>query len=130
MGNEQNVLYVKCFHRAKDSTEKRNAIQITECDPNEVEDCKVTLLTNEEPSTNEIFVLESLRSAVIDTACTRTLCGEKWFNLFCEEVDDAVPTVNIRRAFVVEMANWYTHFSVHKYQPLLEIQNVTLKQRL
>lgn len=77
----------------------------------------------------EISVLESLRSAVTDTARIRTVCGEKWFNLFCEEVDDVVLTVNIRRAFKFGDGNWYTYFSVQNYPPLLEIQNVTLKQR-
>lgn len=41
------------FHWAKDCPEKRNAVQMTECDPDEVEDCNVTLLTKEVPSTNE-----------------------------------------------------------------------------
>lgn len=77
----------------------------------------------------EISVLKSLRSAVSDTARIRTVCGEKWFNLFCEEVDDVVLTVNIRRAFKFGDGNWYTYFSVHNYLPLLEIQNVTFKQR-
>lgn len=72
---------------------------MTECDPDEVEDCNVTLLTKEVASTNEIIVLESLGSAVIDTACTQTVCGEKWFNLFCEEVNEAVPKVRSWRAF-------------------------------
>lgn len=32
---------------------RENAVQITECNPDEVEDCNVTLLTNEEPSAND-----------------------------------------------------------------------------
>ncbi|KAL5020643.1 hypothetical protein ScPMuIL_002273, partial [Solemya velum] len=33
----------------------------------------------------EIFVMESFGTAVIDTACTRTVCGERWFDNFVEE---------------------------------------------
>lgn len=47
------IICQSVFHWAKDCPEKRNAVQMTECDPDEVEDCNVTLLTKEVPSTNE-----------------------------------------------------------------------------
>lgn len=49
MGNEQNVPNVFSGRR----TVQRKSVQITECNPDEVEDCYVTLLTNEEPSAND-----------------------------------------------------------------------------
>lgn len=60
----------------------------------------------------EIFVLEFLRLVVIDIVCIWIVCGEKWFNLFCEEVDDVVLIVNICCVFKFGDGNWYIYFSV------------------
>ena len=38
----------------------------------------------------EIFVLEDEMSAVIDTACTKTVAGEPWFKNFYERLDDSL----------------------------------------
>ena len=37
------------------------------------------VLIAEEDNKSEIFVAEASKSAVIDTACTKTVAGEKWF---------------------------------------------------
>lgn len=34
------------------------------------------------------IVLESLGSAVIDTACTRTVCGEKWLDHYVRGLNE------------------------------------------
>ena len=34
----------------------------------------------------EIFMTESLGSAIIDTACTRTVCGEKWLESYIDDL--------------------------------------------
>ena len=44
-----------------------------------MENCNITLFAIEHLLDNEIFVVESLGLAVIDTACSRTVCGEKCF---------------------------------------------------
>ena len=34
-----------------------------------------------------MFIVESLGSAVIDTACTRTVCGAKWLDSYVSELN-------------------------------------------
>lgn len=69
-----------------------------------MDNCNLTLLTKEhvQPTytAHEIFVIESQGSAVIDTACTRTVCGENWFNQYLGSVDhDLVKTSDSHRLF-------------------------------
>lgn len=88
------------YHWAKDCPEKKASVNMTECGVETVENCNLTLFTKEQPSANEIFVLESSGSAIIDTACTRTVCGEKWFKQFMEQTSKKnVPTFESNRAF-------------------------------
>lgn len=37
-------------------------------------------------SDTEVFMTESLGSAIIDTACTRTVCGEKWLENYIDDL--------------------------------------------
>lgn len=52
------------------------------------EDCHITLLTgNPRPvmdDDNKIFVTEAFGAAVVDTACTKTVCGETWLENYQE----------------------------------------------
>jgi hypothetical protein len=45
------------------------------------ETCSITLFTS---SVNEILVAESMGAAIIDTACTRTVCGESWLRQYLD----------------------------------------------
>ncbi len=38
----------------------------------------------------EIFMTESLGSAIIGTACTRTVCGEKWLEKYIDDLTHIV----------------------------------------
>ena len=51
------------------------------------DECNITLFSKE--SDDEIFTVEALGSAVIDTACTRTVCGEKWLDSYVQGLDDS-----------------------------------------
>ena len=53
----------------------------------EPEQCNITLFTKSDPSINEVFVLEAQGCAVLDTACTRTVCGEKWLDHYLEQLN-------------------------------------------
>jgi hypothetical protein len=66
------------YHWAKECLNKAasNSVKLTESET--IENCNLTLFTKEHPSINQVFAIESSCSAVIDTACTRTVCGEKW----------------------------------------------------
>ena len=64
------------------------------------EECNITLMTEEIAQENNIFIAESQNSAVIDTACTRTVCGEKWLNNYLKYCDDsAVSSVYSKKPF-------------------------------
>ena len=69
-----------------------------------MDNCNLTLLTKEhvQPTytAHEIFVIESQGSAVIDTACIRTACGENWLNQYLGSADhDLVKTSDCHRLF-------------------------------
>ena len=69
------------YHWAKDCPHKKNEqVRLTETE--NVDEVNITLLTNDRMSDSEIFMTESLGSAIIDTACTRTVCGEKWLECY------------------------------------------------
>lgn len=71
------------FHWAKDCPHRSEQVRLTE----NVEECNITLFTKDSMSNAEIFLTESLGSAIIDTACTRTVCGEKWLENYIEDLD-------------------------------------------
>lgn len=67
------------YHWAKDCPHKGESVKMTE-DKTDVEECNVTLYTKESPTDAEIFMTECFGSAIIDTACTRTVCGQEWLD--------------------------------------------------
>ncbi|KAL1281668.1 hypothetical protein QQF64_000471 [Cirrhinus molitorella] len=64
------------FHWAKDCPHRSEQARIAE----DLEQCNITLFSGDTLSDSEIFMVESLGSAVIDTACTKTVCGQKWLD--------------------------------------------------
>jgi hypothetical protein len=89
------------FHWAKKCPHNLEAAHIVESDVNnvqlqgksratdgdELESCNITLLTKNVDvgaadlvDDNEVFVAEAFGAGILDTACTKTVCGEKWFN--------------------------------------------------
>ena len=65
------------FQWVKECPHKKSEhVKLTE--EEHVEECNITLFAKASMSDSEIFLAESLGSAIIDTACTRTVCGEKW----------------------------------------------------
>ncbi|CAL9707805.1 unnamed protein product [Knipowitschia caucasica] len=75
------------FHWARDCPHKGESVNITEDkakDKAGVEECNITLYTKASPTDAEIFMTECFGSAIIDTACTRTVCGQEWLdNYIC-----------------------------------------------
>lgn len=80
------------FNWAKDCPHKKTEqVRITE-DAN-VEECNIALLTKASMSDTEIYMTESLRSAIIDAACTHTVCGEKWLESYIDDLtQDQTPS--------------------------------------
>jgi len=73
------------FHWVKDCPNKKEYVKVTE-ENGEPDECNITLFSKE-PDT-EIFMVEALGTAVIDTACTRTVCGEKWLDNYVGGLDE------------------------------------------
>jgi transposase InsO family protein len=69
------------FHWAKNcpDKEKPENVKVTEDKSltEDMESCNITLF-NKTQDLNTIFMMEASAAAVIDTACTRTVCGEEW----------------------------------------------------
>ncbi|XP_014051020.1 uncharacterized protein isoform X1 [Salmo salar] len=76
------------YHWVKDCPHKNEQVKLTEENVNtDIEQCNITLFSNESASDTEICIVESLGSAVIDTACTRTVCGAKWLDSYVSELN-------------------------------------------
>ena len=82
------------FHWIKDCPdkakyEKANVTEDFASDMLEI--CNITLFNKVEKVNEDhesVFVLEARGAAVIDTACTRTVCGEKWLNDYMQMLKD------------------------------------------
>ncbi len=69
------------FHRAKDCPHRSEQVKLTEeSNTNEFEEWNITLYTKDSPTEAEIFMTECFGSAIIDTACTRPVCGQEWLD--------------------------------------------------
>lgn len=75
------------FHWAKDCPHRGEQVKLTEdCKADDIEECNITLYTKDSPTEAEIFMTECFGSAIIDTACTRTVCGQEWINNYIAEL--------------------------------------------
>lgn len=80
------------FHWAKDcehrDTCKQENVKLTTgtIEKNEeIFECHMEVRVDEE-NPDIVLVTESFGSAIVDTACTRTVCGQNWFNDFVESL--------------------------------------------
>jgi hypothetical protein len=94
-----------CPHKSEDVkyTEEQDDLENKEIA--DVEECNITLFTENienvfhTETVEKVFSVETKNAAVIDTACTRTVCGDKWLNNFIESTKDDVRTVYSRKPF-------------------------------
>lgn len=68
------------FHWAKDCPHKD--VKYVE----ETEDCDMVMFTKCPQNHNIVFMTESFGSAILDTACTRTVCGTRWLYDYIESL--------------------------------------------
>jgi hypothetical protein len=73
------------FHWAKDCEHRTENVKLTD-GGDKHENCNIALHCQE--TTHEIFMTESYGAAVIDTACTRTVCGREWLDNYMEHLND------------------------------------------
>lgn len=65
------------FHWARDCEHNKEKVKM-------MEDCKVTMSAS---NTDIVLMTEAAGAAVIDTACTRTVCGKKWLDDYMDVLD-------------------------------------------
>lgn len=99
------------FHWIKDCPhkDKQENVNLTEDQSSannqlseSMESCNITLFNKTENSCSSdfVFLIEAMGTAVIDTACTRTVCGRNWF----EEYTKGLPE-NERKALTAMDSN-------------------------
>ena len=77
------------MHRAKNCPHKKSQ-QVNYIDDEDRRDSDDSEEVNiaEEVSEHDIFIAEAATSAVVDTACTKTVAGESWFINYCKKLDN------------------------------------------
>ena len=79
-----------CPHGKTRKTQSTNVIESDsqQANDNGCEECELVLLAKE-PVKFQIFVAEAAKSAVVDTACTKTVGGQlHWFNSYVDGLDE------------------------------------------
>ena len=78
-----------CPHGKTRKTQSANVIENDgqQANDNGYEECELVLLVKE-PEKFQIFVAEATKSAVVDTACTKTVGGLHWFNSYVDSLDE------------------------------------------
>ena len=75
------------FHWVKDCPHKEDVHEAVCENQEETRDCNITLLVRDvDPS--EVLMCEAFSTAVVDTACTKTVCGQQWLNNYIDLLDD------------------------------------------
>lgn len=89
------------FHWQRDCPHKDKTESVNVSEETDVEQCNLTLFTQDKikMTANEVFVAEVKNAAVIDTACTRTVCGEKWLQDYMDTVGDNVKVLYSHKPF-------------------------------
>ena len=78
-----------CPHGKTRKTQSANVIESDgqQANDNGYEECELVLLAKE-PDKFQIFVAEAAKSAVVDTACTKSVGGLHWFNSYVDSLDE------------------------------------------
>ena len=75
------------FHWAKDCPHKHKKQEEIKMTDAEYEECDLTFFTKEHKSENEILLTESFGCAIIDTPCTKTVCGKRWYEEYVDQLE-------------------------------------------
>ena len=84
-------------------------------DSDDSEEVNIVLIT-EEVSEHDIFIAEAATSAVVDTACTKTVAGESWFINYCKKLDNDL----------IEIHPSKTSFKFEDDRKVFSFQNVVI----
>ena len=89
------AVHTKCaicgsvFHWVKDCPHKEDVHEAVCENQEETRDCTITLLVHVRAvDPNEVLMCEAFSTAVVDTACTKTFCGQQWLNNYIDLGDN------------------------------------------
>lgn len=87
MSGDLNVGCVKAHITVgvKDCPHKGENSKLTE----DIEQCNITLFSQDNLSDTEIYMVESLWPVVTDAACIKTVCGQKWLDYYISGLKSA-----------------------------------------
>ncbi|CAG2191494.1 unnamed protein product [Mytilus edulis] len=90
------------FHWVKDCPHKQLDVNLTEHESDELNEIvNITLFTSaQEFKPLTVFVAEAYNAAVIDTACSKTVCGSKWLYEFVESLDPGLDQLTCNESHV------------------------------
>ena len=92
MAEEQNVQFVGVYftglRTVLTNIKKQEEIKMT--DAEEEEKCNLALFTKKHKPENEILLTESFGSAIIDTACTKIVCGKRWYEEYVDQLEQKI----------------------------------------
>ena len=71
-------------------TEKEDTNSKGEDEEDGFEEANIVLFTNNAETFSEVFLAETFSQGIIDTACSKTVCGERWYENFKQKCKDNV----------------------------------------
>ena len=77
-----------CPHKG-DAVASKQYVTETSEENNEVQEVNIVLLNKTSDSLYQVFVAEAKNAAVLDTACTKSVCGMHWLNGFLDSADES-----------------------------------------
>ena len=78
------------YHWVRFCPDKYHEVKLTEDQEDEPETVNITLFlsSTNNLSPQSVFVAEAFNTAVIDTACTKTVCGSNWLHQYVDSLDE------------------------------------------
>ena len=91
------------YHWKRDCPDKKEDVNLTDTQSSdEAEECHITLFTKSSEIC-EIFTVEARGAAILDTACSKTVCGKPWLDNFMASLTDhdrrSILSVNSNKMF-------------------------------
>ena len=74
-------------HWKKYCPENRNEVKFVQ-DKEGEEDCQLVMFTRQTENHSSVFMAEGFGAAILDTACTSTVCGSKWLFEYKETLNE------------------------------------------
>ena len=91
------VICQSIYHWKKDCPHQQQVYLLQQDKQDSDEECNLTLYTS--LNTAEIFMIEARAAAVLDTACTKTVCGQKRLEDYQSRIGRSVASIPSQKTF-------------------------------